>query len=68
LSDQQLSTDLQYKAMAKLVGLQFQFTYKWGVDNGAADYLSRVGHLMDISVCLSSWLGTRGEEFIHYWS
>jgi hypothetical protein len=56
LSDQQLTMDLQRKAMAKLVGLQFQFKYKRGVENGAADSLSRVGHLMDISVCRPDWV------------
>jgi hypothetical protein len=56
LSDQQLTTDLQRKAMAKLVGLHFQFKYKRGVENGAADSLSRVGHLMDISVCRPDWV------------
>lgn len=56
LSDQQLTTDLQRKAMAKLVGLQFQFKYKKGIDNGAADALSRVGHLMETSVCKPDWI------------
>jgi hypothetical protein len=56
LSDQQLTTDLQHKAMAKLVGLQFQFKYKKGIENCAADSLSRVGHLMETSVCRSEWL------------
>jgi hypothetical protein len=51
LSDQQLTTDLQRKAMEKLVGLQFQFRYKKGINNSAADSLSRVGHLMDLSIC-----------------
>ena len=31
--------------MSKLVGLQFQIIYKKGVENGAADSLSRMGHL-----------------------
>jgi hypothetical protein len=51
LIDQQLITDLQRKAMAKLVVLQFQFKYKIGIENTAADSLSRVGHLMETSVC-----------------
>jgi hypothetical protein len=37
LSDHHLTTDLQRKAMAKLVGLQFQFKYKKGIDNNVAD-------------------------------
>jgi hypothetical protein len=56
LSDQHLTTDLQRKAMAKLVGLQFQFKYKKGVENCVADSLSRVGHLMETSVCTPNWL------------
>lgn len=43
LGNQQLETDVQRRAMSKLVGLQFHFQYKRGVDNGAADALSRVG-------------------------
>jgi hypothetical protein len=59
LSDQQLTSDLQRKAMSKLIGLQFQFKFKRGVDNSAADSLSRVGHLMEIqtaSSCRPDWV------------
>jgi hypothetical protein len=59
LGDQQLDTDLQRKAMAKLVGLQFRFQYKKGTDNNAADALSRVGHLLTanaLSVCQPNWV------------
>lgn len=58
LSDQQLTSDLQRKAMSKLVGLQFEFKYKRGIDNGAADSLSRVGHLLatQVSSCRPDWL------------
>ena len=51
LGDQQLDTELQRKAMTKLVGLQFKFQYKKGCDNGAADALSRVGHLLPSEDC-----------------
>jgi hypothetical protein len=59
LGDQKLDTELQRKAMAKLVGLQFKFQYKRGVDNGAADALSRVGHLLTanaLSICQPGWI------------
>jgi hypothetical protein len=58
LSDQQLTSELQKKAMSKLVGLQFSFQYKRGIDNGAADSLSRVGHLLatQVSSCRPDWL------------
>lgn len=63
LEEQPLSTELQRKAMAKLVGLQFKFQYKKGIDNGAADALSRVGHLFQlqtISSCCWTEKATRG--------
>lgn len=47
LNDQALETDLQRKAMTKLIGLQYQFQYKKGVDNTVADALSRVHHTTD---------------------
>jgi hypothetical protein len=58
LSEQQLTSDLQRKAMSKLVGLQFEFKYKRGIENGAADSLSRVGHLMvtHTSSCRPDWI------------
>lgn len=59
LEDQVLTTDLQRKAMTKLVGLQFKFQYKKGADNKAADALSRVGHvfaLQTVSTAQPVWL------------
>lgn len=59
LGDQQLETDLQHKAMSKLVGLQFKFQYRLGIDNGAADALSRVGVSLDLSalsLCQPTWV------------
>lgn len=41
LEDQRLSTPWQYKALTKLMGLQFKIIYKKGRDNNAADALSR---------------------------
>jgi len=48
LSEQNLQSDLQRKAMTHLMGLQFRVVYKKGKENLAADALSRVGHLMAI--------------------
>jgi hypothetical protein len=59
LGDQQLSTELQNKAMSKLLGLQFTFKYKRGVDNAVADSLSRIGHQMNmvsVSACQPLWI------------
>ena len=48
LEDQVLHTDLQKKAMTRLVGLNFTFQYKKGEDNKVADALSRVGHVFSL--------------------
>lgn len=48
LNEQNLHSDMQRKAMAWLMGLQFRVVYKKGKDNGAADALSRVGHLFSL--------------------
>jgi hypothetical protein len=50
LDDQHLQSPLQRKAMSKLMRLQFRITYRKGVENMAADALSRVSHLMSIQV------------------
>ena len=59
LQDQTLVTELQRKAMAKLSGLQFQIQYRKGVENKAADALSRVAHQLEfaaLSVCTPMWV------------
>lgn len=53
LGDQVLSTELQRKAMTKLVGLQFTFKYKKGAENKAADALPRVPHINSLFLCLN---------------
>jgi hypothetical protein len=50
LGEQQLQSELQRKAMARLMGLQFQIVYKKGVENRVADALSRVGAMMELAV------------------
>jgi hypothetical protein len=41
LTEQRLSTPWQHRVFTKLLGLQYHIVYKKGVDNGAADALSR---------------------------
>lgn len=41
LTDQRLHTDWQQKALTKMMGLQYIIQYKKGINNGAADGLSR---------------------------
>jgi hypothetical protein len=53
LNEQQLHTMWQQKVYTKLVGLQYKVIYKRGVDNGAADALSRQPHEDDPAVCLA---------------
>lgn len=48
LTEQNLHSDMQRKAMTRLMGLQFKIIYRKRKDNLAADALSRVGHLMAV--------------------
>jgi len=59
LTEQNLHSDLQRKAMTRLMGLQFKVVYCKGKENVAADALSRVGHLMaiqSVSVVTPKWI------------
>jgi hypothetical protein len=59
LEDQVFHTELQRKAMTKLIGLQYKFQYNKGSDNTPADALSRIGHAFDlaaVSVIQPAWI------------
>ena len=59
LNEQNLHSELQRKAMTRLMGLQFRMVYRKGKENLAADALSRVGHMMVIQavpVVQPQWL------------
>lgn len=50
LNEQNLHSEMQRKAMTRLMGLQFKIVYNKGKENAAADALSRVAHLMAVQV------------------
>lgn len=59
LGDQKLLEGMQQKAFIKLLGLQYKITYKKGMDNKAADALSRQPeqpHLLAALVVTPRWL------------
>ncbi|KAK1694297.1 hypothetical protein QYE76_010994 [Lolium multiflorum] len=59
LADQTLHSPMQRKAMARLMGLQFRIKYKKGIENTAADSLSRVAdviHLHAVSEARPAWI------------
>lgn len=58
LSEQKLTTSLQHKAFLKLMGLQYKIKYKKGLENKAADALSRQceEETSAISMSIPRWL------------
>jgi hypothetical protein len=59
LNEQNLHSEMQKKAMARLMGLNFKIIYRKGKENIAADALSRVAHLFTlqaVSVVQPAWV------------
>ena len=59
LNEQNLHSEMQRKAMTRLMGLHFKIVYRQGKENVAADALSRVAHLMslkDVSSVQPTWI------------
>jgi hypothetical protein len=59
LNEQNLHSDMQRKAMTRLMGLDFKIVYRRGKENSAADALSRVAHLLplqSVSSVQPAWL------------
>lgn len=54
LTGQRLHTEWQQKALTKMMGLSYRIEYKKGINNAAADSLSRRPHGPDELLALSS--------------
>lgn len=71
LLEQKISTPLQHKYMAKLMGFNYRIEYKKGIENGAADALSRrieQAKLQQVTVLQPAWIeelvnSYEGDEF-----
>ena len=59
LTEQRVTSRLQHKALVKLMDLNYTIQYKKGINNAAADALSRCeteGEVTVISECVPSWI------------
>lgn len=67
LTEQNLHSDMQRKAMARLMGLQFKIVYKQGKANVVVDALSRMHHLFALQAVSAAepvWI----QELLNYYA
>jgi hypothetical protein len=68
LSEQKLNTPWQQRVFSKLLGLQYKVVYKKGVENGAADALSRMplveSALFSLSTAVPQWLLQVADSYV----
>jgi hypothetical protein len=68
LSEQKLNTPWQQRVFSKLLGLQYKVVYKKGVENGAADALSRMPlvefALFSLSTAVPQWLLQVADSYV----
>lgn len=68
LNEQNLHSEMQRKAMARLMGLQFKVVYKRGKENHVVDAFIQDGSSFRYTSCVhpSTSLGSGGPQFLHY--
>lgn len=67
LMEQKISTPLQHKYMAKLMGFNYKIEYKKGSENGAADALSRrdsQAELEQITILQPAWVQELNDSYV----
>lgn len=68
LNEQRLHTPWQQKLFTKLLGLNYKIVYKKGIENGAADALSRCPTsdiLLSVFAVASQWLSELQDSYTH---
>lgn len=71
LDDQRLSTPWQHKALTKLMGLTYKILYNKGVENKAADALSRIQpqnklEILAVSTAQPVWLEAISQAYVKF--